>query len=89
MATKVTAPGPMSAEQAAALTEFARTVKTAARAVSLYPATHPAIQGALGRVVAASRRLTAGGDVGPREAGQRDAVRQRSRPRRRAVFLAV
>jgi hypothetical protein len=53
----------MAPEQAAALTEFARTVKAAARAVSLYPSTHPAIQGALGRVVAASRRLTAGGDV--------------------------
>ena len=63
MASKVTGPGPMSAEQAAALTEFARTVKAAARAVSLYPATHPAIQGALGRVVAASKRLTAAGDV--------------------------
>lgn len=63
MASKVTAPGPMTAEQAGALTEFARTVKAAARAVSLYPATHPAIQGALGRVVAASRRLTAAGDV--------------------------
>jgi hypothetical protein len=53
----------MPAEQTAALTEFARTVKAAARAVSLYPATHPAIAGALARVVAASRRLTAAGDV--------------------------
>ena len=54
---------PMSAEQSAALAEFARSCKTAARSVSLYPATHPAIQGALGRVVAASQRLTEGGDV--------------------------
>ena len=45
---------PMSAEQSAALAEFARTCKAAARSVSLYPATHPAIHGALGRVVNAS-----------------------------------
>ena len=41
----------MSAQQSAALADFARTCKAAARSVSLYPATHPAIQGALGRVV--------------------------------------
>ena len=54
---------PMSAEQSAALIDFARTCKAAARSVSLYPDTHPAIQGALGRVVNASRRLTQEGDV--------------------------
>src|SRR5436309_4404831 len=53
----------MSAAQSAALADFARTCKAAARSVSLYPATHPAIQGALGRVVSASRRLTDEGDV--------------------------
>ncbi|HEY3157424.1 MAG TPA: HEAT repeat domain-containing protein [Vicinamibacterales bacterium] len=53
----------MSAQQSAALADFARTCKAAARSVSLYPATHPAIQGALGRVVNASQRLTAEGDV--------------------------
>src|SRR5437764_13489891 len=53
----------MSAEQSAALIDFARTCKAAARSVSLYPDTHPAIQGALGRVVNASRRLTREGDV--------------------------
>jgi len=53
----------MSAEQSAALIDFARTCKAAARSVSLYPETHPAIQGALGRVVNASRRLTREGDV--------------------------
>jgi len=53
----------MSAQQSAALADFARTCKAAARSVSLYPATHPAIQGALGRVVNASQRLTADGDV--------------------------
>ncbi|PYR69833.1 MAG: hypothetical protein DMF88_04690 [Acidobacteria bacterium] len=54
---------PMSAEQSTALAEFARSCKTAARSVSLYPATHPAIKGALGRVVTASQRLTGAGDV--------------------------
>jgi HEAT repeat protein len=54
---------PMSSEQNAALVEFARSCKTAARSVSLYPASHPAIQGALGRVVASARRLTDTGDV--------------------------
>ncbi len=54
---------PMSAEQSAALAEFARTCKAAARSVSLYPATHPAIQAALGRVVRASSQITAAGDV--------------------------
>ena len=54
---------PMSPEQSAALAEFARTCKGAARAVSLYPAAHPAIQGALSRVVSASKRITAEGDV--------------------------
>ncbi len=54
---------PMSVEQSAALADFARTCKAAARSVSLYPATHPAIQGALARVVNASRRITAAGHV--------------------------
>ena len=53
----------MSAPQSAALVDFARSCKAAARSVSLYPATHPAIQAALGRVVHASRRLTEAGDV--------------------------
>src|SRR5258705_763502 len=54
---------PMSVEQSAALADFGGTCKAAARSVSLYPATHPAIQGALARVVNASRRLTAAGNV--------------------------
>src|SRR6185369_15583244 len=37
--------------------------KAAARSVSLYPATLPAIQGALSRVVSASRRLTEAGNI--------------------------
>lgn len=53
----------MSAEQGARLAEFARSCKTAARSVALYPGTHPAIRAALGRLVAAADRLTAAGDV--------------------------
>jgi len=41
-----------------ALVDFARTCKAAARAVSLYPAEHPAIRGALARVEEAARRIT-------------------------------
>src|SRR6185503_14601416 len=54
---------PMPAPESVALADFARSCKAAARSVSLYPATHPAIQGALGRVVSASRRLTQAGNV--------------------------
>ncbi len=54
---------PMSAEQASSLAEFARAAKAAARAVTLYPATHPTIQATLGRVVSTSARLAAAGDV--------------------------
>ncbi len=54
---------PMPAEQSATLVEFARACKTAARSVALYPPTHPAIRGALTRVVAATGRLAAAADV--------------------------
>jgi hypothetical protein len=54
---------PMPAEQSAALADFARACKAAARSVSLYPGTHPAIRAALSRVAGASGRLTASGDV--------------------------
>src|SRR5262245_56876423 len=54
---------PMTAAQGAVLAEFARACRSAARSVSLYPGTHPAIQGALSRVVAVSDRITADGDV--------------------------
>ncbi|OFW03138.1 MAG: hypothetical protein A3I61_01150 [Acidobacteria bacterium RIFCSPLOWO2_02_FULL_68_18] len=53
----------MSAEQGAALAEFARAGRAAARSVSLYPATHPAIQASLARVMAAARRLIPAGDL--------------------------
>ena len=48
---------PMGAEQAAPLAEFARSCKSALRAVSLYPGTHPAIGVSLSRVVTATTRL--------------------------------
>jgi HEAT repeat protein len=53
----------MSAQQGAALADFARSCKAAARSVSLYPATHPAIQASLARVVTAAQRLTDAGEV--------------------------
>jgi len=56
-------PDPMPAEQAATLAEFARAAKASARAVTLYPATHPAIQASLGRIVGSAARLAAGGEV--------------------------
>ena len=52
-----TAANPMSADQSSALAEFARTCRAAARSVSLYPRTHPAIQAALLRVTSAAGRL--------------------------------
>jgi HEAT repeat protein len=52
----------MSPDLAAGLAEFARAAKAAARSVTLYPATHPAIQASLGRVVAASAKLAASGE---------------------------
>src|SRR5215213_5688048 len=45
------------------LTDFARACKAAARAVSLYPSTHPAIRMSLGRLVDAASRITAKGSV--------------------------
>ncbi len=45
------------------LTDFARACKAAARAVSLYPSTHPAIRMSLGRLVDAASRITARGSV--------------------------
>jgi HEAT repeat protein len=42
---------PLSAQETARLTDFARAFKAAQRAVVLYPATHPAIAATLGRIV--------------------------------------
>ncbi len=46
------APETLQAEDAARLTDFARAIKAAARAVVFYPASHPAIATSLGRVAA-------------------------------------
>jgi hypothetical protein len=53
----------MPADQSTALIEFARACKSAARSVSMYPGTHPAIAVALSRVTSTGKRLTSSGDV--------------------------
>lgn len=50
----------LPADRATALAEFARACKSAARAVSLYPRTHPSIRTALDRLTASSVRLLTG-----------------------------
>jgi HEAT repeat protein len=50
MAEPIEAPPPLGPEDTARLTEFARAFKAAARAVVLYPATHPAIAATLRRI---------------------------------------
>jgi hypothetical protein len=51
----------LDADVAQRLTEFARTCKAAARAVSLYPAGHGAIAASLARLAETTSRLTQGG----------------------------
>jgi hypothetical protein len=53
----------LTADEAFRLGEFARACKAATRVVALYPATHPAIQGALRRVAETCERLRTHGDV--------------------------
>lgn len=55
------APEPLSADTTSKLLDLARGCKAAARVVSMYPATHPAIQDALGRVTAAGAKAVADG----------------------------
>jgi HEAT repeat protein len=52
---------PLSAETSARLVDLARACKGAARVVAMYPATHPAIQDALGRMTAAGTAAVADG----------------------------
>lgn len=52
---------PLSAETSAKLIDLARACKGAARVVAMYPATHPAIQDALGRMTAAGAAAVADG----------------------------
>ena len=68
----------LDAETTVRLTEFARACKAAARAVSLYPAGHPAIRSTLGRLAELTATLTANGpftmDVRPNQICVGDAV---------------
>ena len=50
-------------DSTAKLTDFARAIKAAARAVTLYPLSHPAIKLSLARLTDASSRITANGAV--------------------------
>jgi hypothetical protein len=52
---------PLPPELTATLADFARACKAAARAVSLYPAAHPAIAATLGKLVETTERATAAG----------------------------
>src|SRR5436190_21988564 len=56
------APPPLASDVTARFVEFARACKAAARAVALYPGTHPAISVSLTRLVQAAQRL---GDNAP------------------------
>src|SRR5688572_6086739 len=58
MAAPQAPPEPLSPEYAGRLAEFAKACKAATRIVSMYPATHPAIQSALGRIGEATRQAT-------------------------------
>ena len=53
----------LDSESTAKLTDFARACKAAARAVTLYPSSHPAIKLSLMRLVDAASRITANGPV--------------------------
>ncbi len=52
---------PLSADTSSKLLDLARACKAAARVVSMYPATHPAIQDALARITSAGTRAVADG----------------------------
>ena len=52
---------PLSAETSATLLDLARACKAAARVVSMYPPTHPAIQDALGRITSAGTQAVSDG----------------------------
>ena len=52
---------PLSPDVAVRLAEFAKACKAAARIVSMYPPTHPAIQAALARISEASKQATYNG----------------------------
>ena len=57
--TAAPAPEPLDAQRAARLTEFARSCGAATRAVSLYPAGHPAVNAAVTRLLETAGNVTA------------------------------
>lgn len=61
MAAPQAPPEPLSPELAGRLAEFAKACKAATRIVSMYPASHPAIQSALGRIGEATKQATLNG----------------------------
>lgn len=61
MTTPDPAPPALSPDAAARFAEFARACKAAARAVALYPGSHPAIAASLGRLAHATARLNESG----------------------------
>jgi HEAT repeat protein/PBS lyase HEAT-like repeat-containing protein len=61
MTTPDPLPPPLTPEAAARFAEFARACKSAARAVALYPGSHPAIGSSLGRLAQATSRLNESG----------------------------
>jgi hypothetical protein len=74
-------PPALSADEAARLAEFARACKAAARAVSLYPGTHPAIGVSLGRLTEMTQRLTEAGPFRVQVASDRLLVNGAAAPR--------
>ncbi|HYE88794.1 MAG TPA: HEAT repeat domain-containing protein [Vicinamibacterales bacterium] len=63
MAVPQAPPEPLSPEVSGRLAEFARACKAAARIVSMYPPTHPAIQAALTRIGEATKQATQHGPL--------------------------
>ena len=63
MAAPQAPPEPLSPEYSGRLAEFAKACRAATRIVSMYPATHPAIQSALGRIGEASKQATMYGPI--------------------------
>jgi hypothetical protein len=61
MAAPQAPPEPLSPELGGRLAEFAKACKAATRIVSMYPATHPAIQAALARIGEAGKQATSYG----------------------------
>lgn len=61
MAAPQAPPEPLSPELGGRLAEFAKACKAATRIVSMYPATHPAIQAALARIAEAGKQATSYG----------------------------